>query len=504
MMKTLREFGLKNKIGPWSRFYGFLFCLSFSQNIQAFQPNNREKPNILIIFTDDHRYDAIGALGDGQVKTPNIDALINGGTTFTNAYIQGANSGAVCAPSRAQLLTGRGVFDLPDGNGHYFPASMISLPTVLGNSGYFTFITGKSHNGPEASMRGFKAGAKLYGLSNGYYVPHFRMPYQDFREDRTYGREHLYFVDGKEHDVKLNPDENLHHIGPHSSEIFAKAAMDFLEGYDKKDPFLLYLPFHAPHDTRNAPVEYHEMYPVEEIKLPVNFKSMHPFDNGDLYIRDEKLAPYPRTELDTKKQLADYYAIITHMDDQIGKVLLTLERKGISDNTIIVFASDSGLGMGSQGLFGKQNLYDDSGIHVPLVFKGPGIPKNEKRKTLCYTFDIFPTICELSGTEIPNSVKGKSLAKSIQDSSTLSVRKELYFGYTHTQRALRNERFKLIEYMVQGRRYTQLFDIQNDPYETTDLSKESSYTKTLEDLRQRLKAHRKKGLQWEDKFWANF
>ncbi|MGB5667888.1 MAG: sulfatase-like hydrolase/transferase, partial [Maribacter sp.] len=294
--------------------------LMFNQFIHA-QINAANKPNVVIIFTDDHRYDAVGVLGNGQVKTPNLDKLIHGGTTFTNAYIQGANSGAVCAPSRAQLLTGRGVFELPDGNGHYFPESMTSIPMAFKEEGYFTFITGKSHNGPEASMRGFIGGSKLFGLSNGYYIPHYRMPYQDFREDGAYGKEHLYFVDGGNNDVKLSPDKNMAHIGPHSSEIFAKSAVDFLEGYDKKQPFLLYLPFHAPHDTRNAPKKYHDMYSPSSIELQVNYLEMHPFDNGDLYIRDEKLAPYPRTERDTKNQLADYYAIITHMDDQIGKVL---------------------------------------------------------------------------------------------------------------------------------------------------------------------------------------
>lgn len=477
--------------------------LMFNQFVHA-QKNTSNQPNVVIIFTDDHRFDAVGALGNGQVKTPNLDKLIKGGTTFTNAYIQGANSGAVCAPSRAQLLTGRGVFELPDGNGHYFPESMMSFPTAFKNAGYFTFITGKSHNGPEASMRGFMGGATLFGLSNGYYVPHFRMPYQDFREDGTYDEEHLYFMAGDHQEIHLEPDSNLEHMGPHSSEIFAKSAVDFLESYNKEEPFLLYVPFHAPHDTRNAPKKYHEMYAPETIALPPNYMAMHPFDNGDLYIRDEKLAPYPRTERDTKYQLADYYAIITHLDDQIGKVLQALEDKNMTKNTIIIFATDSGLGMGSHGLFGKQNLYEDGGIHVPIVFNGPGIPKNETRKDLCYTYDIFPTLCELTGIEVPFSVTGISLAKSIEDPTNPMIRKELYFGYRHTQRALRDERYKLIEYQVGGKRNTQLFDLQNDPYETADLSQQPEFNETLSFLRERLKKNRTEGLKWEDAFWEQF
>lgn len=484
--------------------WGVVFSLLNIFEIFAFQTLDGKKPNVVVIFTDDHRYDTIGVLGDGQVKTPNIDKLIKEGTLFTNAYIQGANSGAVCAPSRAQLLTGRGVFDLPDGNGHYFPESMTSFPTVFKKAGYSTFITGKSHNGPEASLRGFTGGSKLYGLTNGYYVPHFRLPYQDFREDGIYGKEHLYFVDGENHEIKLEPDSNLDHIGPHSSEIFAKSAVDFLTAYDRDQPFLLYLPFHAPHDTRNAPKKYHDMYPPDDIKLPANYLPMHPFDNGDLYIRDEKLAPYPRTERDTKNQLADYYAIITHMDDQIGKVIQTLEEKGFIDNTIIVFATDSGLGMGSHGLFGKQNLYEDGGIHVPIVFNGPGIPKNETRQDLCYTADIFPTLSDLAGVEVPSSVTGLSLAKSINGSKVFSSRKELYFGYKSTQRAIRNEKFKLIEYQVNGKRHSQLFDLENDPDEINDISKSKEHQNTIGHLRKQLRLNRVEGLEWENNFWKHY
>jgi arylsulfatase A-like enzyme len=484
--------------------WGMIFVLLSLADSFAFQNALVEKPNVVVIFTDDHRYDAIGALGNGQVKTPNIDKLIQGGTLFTNAYIQGANSGAVCAPSRAQLLTGRGVFALPDGNGHYFPETMTTFPTVFNDAGYFTFLTGKSHNGPEASMRGFAGGSTLYGLTNGYYLPHFRLPYQDFREDGAYGKEHLYFIDGTRHEIKLDPDSNLDHIGPHSSEIFAKSAIDFLQNYNRRQPFLLYLPFHAPHDTRNAPKEYHDMYPPEDIKLPDNFMPMHPFDNGDLYIRDEKLAPYPRTERDTKNQLADYYAIITHMDDQIGEVLEVLESKGMIDNTIIVFATDSGLGMGSHGLFGKQNLYEDAGIHVPIVFNGLGIPKNETRSDLCYTADIFPTLCELLEFDVPSSVTGISLAKSIKDPKAPKSRKELYFGYRHTQRGIRNERYKLIEYQINGKRHTQLFDLLTDPYEINDLSKRNDHQRIITHLRKMLQQHRVEGLEWEDNFWDQF
>ncbi len=121
--------------------------------------------------------------------------------------------------------------------------------------------------------------------------------------------------------------------------------------------------------------------------LPESFLPGHPFDNGMLKIRDEKLAPFPRTEKVVRKHLADYYAAITHTDAQIGRILDALEKSGKRDNTLIVFSSDNGLAMGSHGLMGKQNVYDHS-VHVPLIVAGPGIPKGETRSALCYIYDL--------------------------------------------------------------------------------------------------------------------
>ena len=128
------------------------------------------------------------------------------------------------------------------------------------------------------------------------------------------------------------------------------------------------------------------------------------------------LAAFPRDPGEIKRHIAEYYAMISHLDEALGRLLAALEEKGELDNTIIVFSGDNGLAVGQHGLMGKQNLYDHS-VRVPLIFAGPGIPQGEQRDALVYLLDIFPTLCDLTGTDIPASVEGHSLKPCIDDPS---------------------------------------------------------------------------------------
>src|SRR5205823_14925494 len=179
--------------------------------------------------------------------------------------------------------------------------------------------------------------------------------------------------------------------------------------HSKDQPFLAYVAFNAPHDPRLAPPKYHEYYNAHKPPLPPNFLPQHPFNNGDLTTRDEKLAPWPRTPAVVRQHLADYYAAITFLDAQVGRILNALRATGQYENTLIVFSSDHGLAIGSHGLFGKQHLYDHS-MHAPLIFAGPGIPRNKQCDALCYLLDIFPTLGELAAVKPPAGSEGKSLA----------------------------------------------------------------------------------------------
>ena len=162
----------------------------------------------------------------------------------------------------------------------------------------------------------------------------------------------------------------------------ANETMGFLENASaSENPFFMYIAFNAPHDPRQSPKEYVDMYPVDEIALPANFLPEYPYKDKmgcSKTLRDEMLAPFPRTEYAVKVNRQEYYAIITHMDAQIGRILKKLEETGQSDNTYIFFSADHGLSVGQHGLLGKQNMYEHS-LRPPMIIVGPDIPEGKKK-----------------------------------------------------------------------------------------------------------------------------
>jgi len=421
------------------------------------------RPNVLFILADDQRYDTIGALGNSEVSTPNLDALVRCGTAFTSAHIMGGSHQAVCMPSRAMLLTGRSLFHL-DRQGQDIPTDNPMFPEVLRSQGYTTFGTGKWHNGPTSFARCFSAGDSIFF---GGMHEHFSMPLHDFDPLGDYPE--------RDHNVAQ---------GRHSTDIFSESVERFLDDYDGTAPFLAYLSFTAPHDPRDTHVRYHDMFDPDSLELPENFATEHPFDNGELDVRDEMLAPLPRTPDDIRRHIAEYYAMITHLDDRIGRVLAALESSGHADNTIVVFTGDNGLALGQHGLMGKQNLYDHS-VRVPLVLSGPGIPQNQTSDALVYLSDIYATLFELIGEPLPDSVEGVSMVPAMHSKKS-APRDTLFTAYRDYQRAVRDRRHKLIEYSVNRERRTQLFDLRADPWETHDLSDDPASAQTLTRLRSEL------------------
>ena len=420
--------------------------------------------NVLFLLSDDQQWNAIAALGNAHIKTPNLDRIVNRGMTFTQTYCMGSWGGAVCHPSRAMLMSGRTLWRV-DGN----LTDEVIWPQVLEQRGYATFVTGKWHNGKASLARSFTSGGHIMfgGMSNHLRVPVFR-----FDPAGKYPKEKRFTAD------------------KFSSELFADDAIAFLETYDAERPFFAYVAFTAPHDPRMAPEPYASMYKPDALPLPPNFMPEHPFDNGELRIRDEKLAPFPRTPKLVREHLAAYYAMITHMDAQIGRILDALERTGRDENTIIIFASDHGLAVGQHGLMGKQNMYEHS-LRASLIIAGPGIPAGKRTAAMCYLLDIFPTVLDLLNVPIPESVEGRSL-KPVIDGKQDTLRESIYCAYKGIQRMVRDERYKLIKYHVKGVTTVQLFDLEDDPHEMRDLSKDPAYRGKIESLETKLADWRKR------------
>ena len=486
----------------------FIFFLVLFSTFLLPQPSNgqQQSPNVLVIYTDDHRYSGVHALAQQAVHTPNLDALAAEGVVFENAFLMGSFSGATCIPSRAMLMTGRNLFDL-ERQGHRIPKEHRTMGEAFQESGYRTHIVGKWHQDNAALTRSFDSGSTIMG--RGLYLgDHFRMPLWDWDEKGEFSKDQAYLLEyEKEGSVSrrsLQKNDARGPIGtetngPHTSEAFATEASKFIAQHDTASPFFMYLAFHAPHDPRQAPQAFKALYPPSDIELPPSYQAQHPFDNGHMVLRDEELAPWPRTRAIAQQELADYYAIITHLDVQIGKVIESLKASGQYENTLIVFAGDSGLAVGNHGLLGKQNLYDEDGIHVPLILAGGVIQqRGMKVQGACYIHDIFPTITELVSIPTPSSVQGISLVPLLEGRVD-SVRPFTYHAYRQHQRAYRKGHFKLIEYVrasdhnkrsgefVAGSRVTQLFNIKEDPWETIDLSFQPKYKEQVRKLRKEMR-----------------
>ncbi len=276
---------------------------------------------------------------------------------------------------------------------------------------------------------------------------------------------------GYQHDRIAEP-------GKYPSELFADEAVRFIGKQDGKKPFFLYTAFTAPHDPRTAPPSYIEQYSPGLIKLPENYMAQHPFDNGELKVRDEMLAGFPRSPSEVCRHIAAYYAMITHLDSQVGRIMDALKETGREKDTVVVFAGDNGLALGQHGLMGKQSLYEHS-IRVPLIFSGPGVPKNQKRQGLGYLLDVYPTLCDLTGTKTPANVEGVSLAPAIQNPKG-ATRPDLFFAYRQLMRGYSDGEWKLILYRVNGTRKTQLFNLKEDPHEVHDLGEIPEAKETID------------------------
>ena len=460
------------------------------------------RPNIVFLLTDDQRFDAFGAGGSPWIRTPNMDALASRGVLFTHAHIPGGTSGAVCMPSRAMLNTGRTLFHL-SGAGESIPEEHTTLGECLRGAGYRTFGAGKWHNGRESFHRSFGGGAEIFF---GGMADHWNVPAYDYDPSGRYDKRCLIVENPfLSNETKARPCDHIQ-AGRHSTDIIADAAIRFIGQQDGSVPFFAYTAFLAPHDPRTMPERYRALYKAEEVPLPGNFMAGHPFDNGELKVRDEMLSPFPRTPGEVRRHLAEYYAMISHLDDRIGDIVEAVRRRGLLDNTLFVLAGDNGLALGQHGLFGKQSLYEHS-TRVPLILAGPGVPAGGRRESLVYLLDVFPTLCELARVPVPASVEGRSLLPATRGEG--GGREALYLAYTDKHRGVRTRTHKLIEYVVEGRHaMTQLFDLESDPLETRNLAEEQAQAGRVKALRDEMSRLRDAwddcGSPWGRTFWEGY
>ncbi len=445
-------------------------ALGAASTVRAEKPQG--KPNILFIFADDQAFNTLHATGNDEIETPNLDRLVRSGVTFTHAYNMGSWSGAVCVASRGMLNTGRFLWHANRvcGNAESERLAGRFWSEQMKGAGYETYMTGKWHvrADPEEAFDHVThvRGGMPKQTPQGYNRPIEGQPDPWSPSDPKFGG----FWEG----------------GTHWSEVLGDDAVGFLKDASRRDkPFFMYLAFNAPHDPRQSPQEYVDKYPLENIAMPKSFLPEYPYKDSigcGKGLRDEKLAPFPRTEYAVKVNRQEYYAIITHMDVQVGRILDALEKTGKADNTYIFFTADHGLAVGHHGLMGKQNLFDHS-TRVPFMVIGPDVPKDKRLDGAVYLQDAMASSLELAGVEKPDHVQFRSVLPIIRGQRERNY-DAIYGGYLSVQRSVTVDGYKLLLYPKIAK--VLLYNLDDDPLEMEDLAGDSARKPRMKELFARL------------------
>ncbi len=431
-----------------------------------------QPPNILFLFADDQCFQTIHHFGYEELETPNLDRLAHRGTTFTHAYNMGGWNGAVCIASRTMLNTGRFLWHARaiDETCEQERAAGRFWSEHLKQAGYRTYMTGKWHIKADVNKafdmtRNVRGGMPKTVVS-AYNRPHPGQPDLWSPSDPTLGG---FWQDGR-----------------HWSAVVADDALDFLTDAKTQDaPFFMYIAFNAPHDPRQAPAEYVAKYPAETVAVPVNFQPLYPYHEGmgcGADLRDEQLMPFPRTEYAVRVHRQEYFASITYLDAQIGRILDALEASSMAENTWIIFTADHGLAVGQHGLVGKQNMYDHS-VRVPFLIAGPGVTADRRIETPIYLQDVMPTTLALAGIKQPEHVEFRSLLPLLRNETDKHY-EAIYGAYLELQRMVTHEGYKLILYPKLN--VWRLYHVAEDPHELQDLAAQDAALPRAQALFQRL------------------
>jgi len=429
------------------------------------QPRERNRPNIVFIISDDHRWDALGAAGNPKIKTPVLDKLAREGVYFRQATIHVSQ----CAPSRATLLTGLS----PHQNGYYSNnflrsdmqwADRFTVPTMPGllrQAGYQTVLVGKWHLATDPWLTGFSDVRTWLPEGAASYVDSRLAKGNSRKKEKTKG-----FTNG----------------------IFADDAVEFLgSAAAKEKPFFLWLASTIPHSPYQPnPSHIEHLYEGEATAdlLPPGFPPDTPVELS-----------LEGSPADTAKPgLAKYYESVSYLDEIVGRVLATLEKQGLADNTIVVFLGDNGLMAGSRGVRGKIVPWEES-VRVPFIIRAPKFAAVKGRSDVpVSSLDIPATILALAGVSQPKDWNGRDLRPVLNGSKKHGIDYAIgewadtegpFRNYTH--RLVRTPRYKLVRWDKPDKP-DELYDLIADPHETKNMAGKPLMRPVRDQLLRRLNA----------------
>lgn len=423
------------------------------------------RPNIIFILTDDHRWDALGVMGNPILKTPNIDNLARRGVMFRNAYV----TTAICAVSRASILTGQ-YESRHKVNDFKTSLSTEALektyPLLLKKAGYQIAFVGK------------------YGVGNPKDQPKEAF---DFWDCSPKGQP----------DYELT-DENGNYL--HHTDKVDRDVIRFLSQADKQKPFCLSVSFKAPHVQDNDPRQFiiHPRYksyyedvivPTPETADPKYWNQFPDFFRTDENIARERWKPRFATPELYQENVKNYYRLLTHVDDVVGHLVEELDQLQIADNTIIIFCGDNGFYLGEHGLAGKWYGHEES-IRVPLIVYDPRSKDNSFGKVsdeIALNIDIAPTILNFAGVKIPKSMQGMDL---VQIAKGKTRRTDFFYEHTFMGspkipkvEGVVSREMKYMKFIEHD--YEELYDLRTDPLEKNNVADNPDYKEEMMRLRRR-------------------
>ena len=444
-----------------------------------------DRPNILILYTDQQRTDTLGCYGQRAVPTPNIDALAQSGMRFERCFVQNP----VCAPSRASFLTGRYCSALHIGtNGIVFPREEYTLPRLLKPYGYETAQLGKLHFDPHA-RRDHRDPTDTYGFDTfvlsdepGCYDDAYTKwvetvcPEQLDRVRTMLPPAAVMWGKKGYSETPRNTHEPYVFEGDaaltHTAFVTAQTCQ-YLKTYDRKRPFFAIAGYYAPHTPLNPPQEYLDRVDRSKLRLPI-------------VSEEETVAPFLR-DVSQEKWIdiaAAYLAMVAQVDDGVGEIVRTLKEQGLYENTIIIFTSDHGEYLGDHGRIQKGMPGHDCITNVPCVISYPAALQGGRvSDALVEAVDIVPTLLDLCGIQTPSFVQGKSLVGLLRgqtDSHRDSVLTEFFDGYENRQTTVRTKTHK---YFLHENGSELLYDLQCDPHELHNVAGDPRYAGILGEMR---------------------